>query len=267
MPWHKCQCNRLCSRFGNCCPDYGSTCEGKPAPTPAPSPPAPAPSPVTPAPAPSGPSDAEVYTFYIYRAQGSSNYPPKNVNAANLAGAMWYLQHEVVITSPPKFGISRILRYKVQTKAPSRLLDAGMNFGVRYAYDSQKCTGPGDCDTMYKKYGFFVGCNNFASMYPYPNMETHYAGGVWYSFPGEGACEGEPTGASDCTYSYVSPPDEISLEELEGGDSTAFWAELEDEQANARKVQAAADLFKTKNGNSDDLPEPRCDFSFSNFWQ
>lgn len=210
-----------------------------------------------------------MYTFYVYRAQGDASYPPKNVNAANLEGVMWYLQHEVVTQTPPKFGIKRILRYKVTTKAPERLFKAGMNFGVRYAYDSQKCTGPGDCAPLYEKYGYFVGCNNFASMYPYPNEKTAYPGGIWYSFPGEGACDGTASGADDCTYSYSWPPEEISLDELAAGasgDSASFWAKPGDEAANAKKVEVAADLFQKKYPRSEDLPTPRCDFDFNSFW-
>lgn len=181
---------------------------------------------------------------------------------------MWYLQHEVVTKDPPKYGISRILRYKVSTKAPEKLLSAGMNFGVRYAYDSQKCTGPGKCTDMYKKYGYFVGCNKFESMYPYPDEQTAYPGGVWYSLPGQGACSGAPTGADECTYSYSWPPDEISLEELAGSAGlAAFWAGPKDQAANARKVQAAADLFKTKYPSSPDLATPACDFNFHEFWR
>jgi len=253
-----CGCWPGCSRLGLCCSDYYEVCYE---PTPAPTTPAP-----TPAPLPSGPSDAPLYTFYMYRAQSNASYPPKNVNTANLAGVMWYLQHEVATESPPKFGVTRILRYKVQAKAPARLLAAGMDFGVRYAYDSQKCTGPGDCSTMYAKYGYFVGCNTFASKYPYPNMESHYAGGVWYSLPGQGACAGSPTGAADCTYGYSWPPDELTLDELAAGDSATFWANPEDSEANKRKVQRAADLFQQKYPDTALLTEPQCNFKFGKFW-
>lgn len=215
----------------------------------------------------SGPSDAPLYTFYIYRAQSDASYPPRNINAANLAGALWYLQHEVVTETPPKFGIKRILRYKVQTKAPASLLAAGMDFGVRYAYDSQKCTGPGDCTSMYAKYGYFVGCNKFESMYPYPDVETSYPGGVWYSLPGEGACEGPPTGADDCTYSYSWPPEEIALDVLDGGNSEGFWAEPGDADGSAQRVRTAADLFKALYPDAEDLADPECNFDFGKFWQ
>mmetsp|Transcript_53707 Transcript_53707/g.174666 ORF Transcript_53707/g.174666 Transcript_53707/m.174666 type:complete len:233 (-) Transcript_53707:565-1263(-) len=199
-------------------------------------------------------------------AQGSASYPPKDVNAANLAGVMWYLQHEVMITDPPKFGITRILRYKVQMRAPAGLLKKGMNFGVRYAYDSQKCTGPGKCDDMYEKYGYFVGCNKFESMYPYPSTATHFAGGIWYSFPSQGACDASPTGAADCTYSYSWPPEDISLAELQGSTKYSFWGDDDDDSANAARVQAAAGLFKQKYPRSEDLDTPPCDFNYNKFW-
>ena len=41
--------------------------------------------------------------------------------------------------------------HEVQTKTTQRMAELGMNFGVRYAYDSQKCTGPGDCWSLYKE--------------------------------------------------------------------------------------------------------------------
>mmetsp|Transcript_62498 Transcript_62498/g.179732 ORF Transcript_62498/g.179732 Transcript_62498/m.179732 type:complete len:184 (+) Transcript_62498:189-740(+) len=183
---------------------------------------------------------------------------------------MWYLQHEVVIEDPPKFGISRVLRYKVTTKAPQRLLDKGMNFGVRYAYDSGVCTGPGECYPEFSRYGYFVGCNKFESMYPYPTEETAFPGGIWYSFPGNGTrCDAdaeEPTGSDICTYNYSWPPDEVSIDELVGEDWEEFFADGEDEEANTKKVEALAALFKEKYPDTEDLEDPDCDFSFGKFW-
>jgi len=277
VPGNRCQCNSGCEQHGNCCPDVG-TCQAPPVPTPeapAPAPIAPAQTPtpaptVLPAPAPAGqPSSAETYTFYVYRTQSDASYPPKNINAANLEGAMWYLQHEVMIEDPPKFGITRILRYKVSTKAPQRLLDVGMNFGVRYAYDSGNCTGPGDCEEQYRQYGHFVGCNNFQALYPYPDEKTSFPGGVWFSFPGNGTCPGSsPTGADDCTYSYSWPPEEISLDELEeaNGGHERFWAEADSEKHAAWMVTAAASFFEKQYPDSEELETPRCDFDYGKFW-
>jgi len=212
-------------------------------------------------------SAGEMLSFYVYRAQSKSSYPPKNINAGNLAGAMWYLQHEVVIQDPPKFGINRLLRYKVEVRAPVALQKKGLSFGVRFAYDSQNCTGPGNCTKEYGRYGNFVGCNNFDSLYPYPDVQSYYPNGTWYSLPGGGACnEGPPTGTSSCTYSYSWPPEELTLEELQGKAGAGFWADAEDPQANMMKVMVAAALFAVKYPESPDLPTPACDFDFHKFW-
>merc|ERR1719203_414667 len=96
-------------------------------------------------------------------------YPFENVNAGNLPGIMWYLHNEVVGQTPRKFHISRIARYKVQTRATQPLADAGMDFGVRYAFDKGQCTGPFSCDRQWQKFGFFVGCNNLPG-WPFPQF-------------------------------------------------------------------------------------------------
>ena len=69
----------------------------------------------------------------------------------------------MVIFTPRKFGINRIVRFKVQYRAPQPLHEKGravcargfpcrgMDFGVRYAFDSGKCTGPGDCASDFDK--------------------------------------------------------------------------------------------------------------------
>lgn len=85
-------------------------------------------------------SNAPLLTFYTYRAQGTTSYPPENVNMANLAGVMWYLNNEIVGRADwggkRKFDITRILRYKVQTRATQPMMELGMNYGVRFAFDS-----------------------------------------------------------------------------------------------------------------------------------
>eukprot|EP00933_Yihiella_yeosuensis_P071114 TRINITY_DN79304_c0_g1_i1.p1 TRINITY_DN79304_c0_g1~~TRINITY_DN79304_c0_g1_i1.p1 ORF type:complete len:470 (+),score=74.81 TRINITY_DN79304_c0_g1_i1:97-1506(+) len=181
------------------------------------------------------PSESPLLSFYIYRAMGDSTYPPENINAANAAGVLWYLHNEVVFHRPRKFKITRIVRIKVQYRAPTPLHDIGMNFGVRYAFDSGKCTGPGDCDKQFEQYGFFVGCNH-VNEYPTPQFADakYYPNATWYSFPGPcndkdfkhhstscirnnpgGACSGVPTGKGDCTYSY-EPAGEISVNDMVG---------------------------------------------------
>lgn len=204
----------------------------------------------------------------MYRAvSSSSNYPPENVNTANLAGCLWYLQNEVVTQRPRKFGISRILRFKFQTKTTAALAAKGMNFGVRYAFDSGQCTGPFSCDEQWQKYGYFVGCNNLGS-WPFPEYAVHYPGAIWYSLPKQGACLGAPTGACDCTFSYTSAG-EINIDELEGPWGQSFWDNANDDGACAARLAAARTLFQLK---YPDLPPdtalsaPTCDFNRDKFY-
>jgi len=178
----------------------------------------------------------------MYRAQ-SGDYQLDNNNAADLFGVIWYLQHEVVITNPPKFGITRIMRFKMTTRAPEALYQKGMQFGARYAYDSRECTGPGICEQEYKKYGYFVGCNNLGE-WPYPKFDVHYSSGIWYSLPSAGDCAGIPTGANDCTWSH-EPAGYITLADLMKA-SPALKDNGPDDgslDANWGKVAAAANLF------------------------
>jgi hypothetical protein len=171
-----------------------------------------------------------IYTFLGYRALPSDDeFEFKDVNIGNLAGVMWYLHNEVVAVQPRKYGIARIVRAQFKVTAPNELLSVGMHFGVRFAYDSGMCNGAGkkewqgngSCDPFYKKYGFFVGCNNLNS-YPFPmasqGFPNHYPSARWYSLPGESCCgEGDlvPTGDPDCIYSYKLAG-EINISELAG---------------------------------------------------
>eukprot|EP00439_Symbiodinium_sp_Y106_P071356 s179_g12.t2 len=158
------------------------------------------------------PSDAPLYTFYMYRAVSDTVYPPMNVNTANLAGVLWYLHNEVVERSPRKFGITKIIRLKVQTRATQPLWEKGMNFGVRFAFDAGQATGPFECGRdeygpklcqgafnssfdvgmhngsvtqafEWDTYGYFVGCNVLGH-FPFPNYKIYYPNAVWYSLPG-----------------------------------------------------------------------------------
>jgi len=106
---------------------------------------------------PTGPSQM---TFYMYRAQGEDDYPLENVNAADLAGLMWYLHNEVVVAAPRKFGITRILRYKTTVQNTQEFYDTrAKQFAPFFAFDSAKCTAP-DCGSTWESYGFVVGCQN-----------------------------------------------------------------------------------------------------------
>lgn len=265
------------------------------------------------------PSKAPLNTFYMYRAQGVTSYPPENVNMASLAGVMWYLHNEIVGRADwgyrRKFDITRILRYKVQTRAPQTLFEAGMNFGVRFAFDSGQCTGPFSCDEAWQNYGYFVGCNRFGNFtsFPFPNFPVAYQG-VWYSLPGKcpqmkymdkskagskgedclenqpgGFCQGEPTGAADCTYNFEAAG-EISLDELEGitdynafiaagnkeydritdhGTGMTFWNSINDQKLAAWRVDQATKLFE-KHYPGSSLPDnnwEKCDFNYNAFYQ
>jgi len=229
------------------------------------------------------PSDGDVLTFYMYRAMTNQDYELENINAANLEGAMWYLQHEVVSGAygpGMKYGISRILRLKVKVKATQPLIDLGMNFGVRVAFDFAQCTGP-SCDFNWRNFGYNVGCNKLGG-YPYPQFDTHYHGAIWYSLPGKcpsktfwsrdescevaepgGRCAGTPTGTWNCTWNYERAG-EIPVSALyEGTNMTAFWADPKDEDANAKKVAVARKLFEEKYGKDPDVPP--CDFNLLSF--
>merc|ERR1712060_828390 len=162
------------------------------------------------------PSDGALLSFYMYRSQSDADYPLENVNAGSLPGIMWYLQNEVVsgaYGTEDKFGITRIMRLKVQVKATQPLLDKGMNFGSRVAFDSGKCTGP-DCDFDWNMYGYNVGCNNLGD-WPFPKYETHYKGATWYSLPGEcpsvsylekGQCNKGQEPGGKCSGTPISTP-------------------------------------------------------------
>jgi len=246
-----------------------------------------------------------IHTFYMYRAQGGDDYPLANVNTANLGGVLWYLHNEVVKDSPRKFGITRITRFKVSTTSPDKLASRGMNFGVRFAYDSQKCTGagpwngPGSCDKYYQEYGNFVGCN-LLGKYPFPmasqGFPVHYGGAKWYSLPKEGACKCEegkacaPTGAVDCTYTAEWAGD-IYLQDLEGignydgfvgsgqkeydqgqdaGVGNSFWNQKFDDYLCWQRIQATDAFFQRAHPEypgDREMPEPDCDFSCTDFYR
>jgi len=220
----------------------------------------------------------------MYRSQSDANYELENVNTGNLAGIMWYIQNEVVsgaYGTTNKFGISRIMRLKVLMRATQPLVDKDMNFGVRVAFDSGKCTGP-KCDMDWSKYGYNVGCNNLGD-FPFPKYDTHYEGGIWYSLPGEcpsesyldeddqcnarepgGKCSGIPTGDGDCTWNYEHAG-EIYLTDLYSNSSKSeFWSGANDAAANQQKVKVARDLFEAKYGQ--DPPAPSCDFNYDKFY-
>ncbi|CAK0795738.1 unnamed protein product [Prorocentrum cordatum] len=241
-----------------------------------------------------------VFTYYMYRAQGNVDYPWRSVNTGNLAGVMWYLHNEVVPFKPRKFGIERIVRMKVQTTSTKALYERGLNFGVRFAYDSGQCTGAGpingisSCRDDYARLGHFVGCN-YLGDYPFPmavkGFDSAYDQGVWYSLPKEGACDGIPTGEDDCTYSaeeagsifigdlydmgddywswYGSPDSREYVEAWDTGSGTDFWKGKSDMESNRKRVQRAFALFEEKYPDmpsQEDYPDPVCDFNCKRFY-
>jgi hypothetical protein len=268
-------------------------------------------------------------------------YPPINVNMGSLAGVLWYLHHEVVIQYPRKFHISRIVRFKIQMRATQPLLDLGINFGPRMAFDSGQCTGPHVCGRdptaseprpsfcgggflrqydanitdvsgkpfngsyEYSKFGYNVGCNNLGE-YPFPMYKVYYPGAIWYSLPGPcpgktwkdqsseckmehpgGLCEGEPTGAGNCTWSYEYMG-QVTLDAFTGdvgklhsqggreydpitdkGIRTSFWNGINSTKANAKRIAAVRALFAEAYPNQtldEDMPAPPCDFNFGEFY-
>ncbi|CAK0790733.1 unnamed protein product [Prorocentrum cordatum] len=218
-----------------------------------------------------------VFTFYMYRSQGNVDYPWRSVNTGNLAGVLWYLHNEVVTSTPRKFGIQRIVRMKVQTTSTKALSERGLNFGVRFAYDSGNCTGAGpingysSCRGFYARLGHFVGCN-YLGDYPFPmaskGFPSYYDRGIWYSLPKAGNCDGVPTGEDNCTYSteeagsvdiddlygmgsnfsawYNDPNSREYVAELDTGIGSDFWKGKTDMEANNKRVKRAFELFDEK---------------------
>lgn len=193
---------------------------------------------------PEGPT---LMTFYMYRAQGVEDYPPENVNMADLAGVLWYLHREVVSSVPRKFHITRILRFKVTMKNTQDLYDRHpKQFGPFVAFDSATAHGRTD---IWRKYGFLVGCQivdkalfNYAPPCDQPEDSPSCHSGTWYSLPGAcpekkmehkypgcslmwpgGRCPSAVvTGQHDCTY-WAELAGEISLDELEGIKDYKHW--------------------------------------------
>lgn len=140
-------------------------------------------------------------TFYVYRAGSKTAYPMENVNAADLAGVMWYLHNEVVVSTPRKYSIDRIRRYKVTLKNTQEFWNVHhRNFGAFLAFDAARCTTP-ICGSIFSQYGFIVGCQVLPiDVAPYLGTAMTQVNGackgedcnapVWYSLPGPCPTEG-----------------------------------------------------------------------------
>lgn len=242
----------------------------------------------------------------MYRVQSTEDYDPENQNMANLAGAMWYLHNEIVNNRwQRRYRKTRIQRFKITTQATQPLIDDGMNFGVRFAFDWGECTGPWNCTDAFRKYGYFVGCNK-AEEFPTQQWKgkIFYQNASWYSLPGpcsskpfwehEGECMLEdPGGACDkvngmgnCTYSYEKAG-EISIDELEGissfeafaaaggweynnqtdkGVHMDFWDDKYNASACDQRIAHASDLFRQKYAEQAELLEIPCDFNKLEFY-
>ncbi|CAK0818296.1 unnamed protein product, partial [Prorocentrum cordatum] len=105
----------------------------------------------------SGPT---VISFYLYRASGDTNYPLENVNVGNLAGVLWYLHNEIVVSPMRKYNIDRIKRFKIRMKPVVEFWNVHhANFGPFMAYDAARCSTP-SCKDVYDLYGYIVGCQS-----------------------------------------------------------------------------------------------------------
>lgn len=181
-------------------------------------------------------------SYYMYHAVDDQNYPLGSADIASLAGVMWYIHNEVVECTPRgtctrKFGISRILRYRLVMRNPDSVFaERAGQFGRFVMFDKAKCTsggpdGESGCEGWWEKYGYFVGCSIPASKTPGDN--PYGPNSAWYSLPGPcpekdftaksptcmkqqpgGECE-NPDGSNTCTWS-AEPAGEVTIDELEG---------------------------------------------------
>jgi len=201
-------------------------------------------------------------TFYMYRASNEASFPLESVNAADLSGVLWYLHREVVVSTPRKYGIDRIRRFKVTVRNTQELFNVHhRTFGAFLAFDASRCTSP-LCGSVFAQYGFIVGCQVIdpsVAAYRASNLAVKPANcrdgqcnlPVWYSLPGpcplqalsvdkngaDGIYKTKPadcvqqfpgghcqhaTGAADCTYS-VEEAGYILLNELVGIRNYTYW--------------------------------------------
>lgn len=193
-------------------------------------------------------STAPLMTFHLFRVQSDTNYSCcANADLTTAGAAMFYLHNEIVWHAKSRSGTNfadpktRIVRYKVMTKATQPLFDLGMNFGVMNEFDITECTGPFECEN-FKRFGYTVGCENWvegsAANFPHQKWNTlnKYPEAAWFSLPGPcpmaklgqkskgcletqpgGKCPGEmePNGQGDCTYN-TQYAGEIKIDKLVG---------------------------------------------------
>lgn len=223
-------------------------------------------------------------------------YELDSVDCANLAGELYYLNHEVVSSSCPRhYGITRILRLKVTMRSTLEVYNSGsvhpMFIGF-ITFDFGACSGRG-CSEIWAKYGYNPGCQPTTSA---DWGDFRYPHGVWYSFPGAcpsrkighkiSTCRAQepggncvsPTGAHNCTWT-LEPAGEVRLDELTGienytefcekhkreyvletdkGVGFNFWDGRGDPSKCKERLRIAEELFAKKYPDMPSYPDPPC---------
>lgn len=170
-------------------------------------------------------------TFYMYRAQSAQIYPLENLNAADLAGVMWYLHNEVIVSTPRKYSIDRIRRYRVTLRNTQEFWNTHHRlFGAFLAFDAARCTTP-ICGDIFKQYGFIVGCQILpTNVAPYLGGSKTQVNGackdpfcnapVWYSLPGQCPTQGlrnNEIAGNKGTQDVMKSKEESCIKEQPGG--------------------------------------------------
>eukprot|EP00928_Gymnodinium_smaydae_P063633 TRINITY_DN47153_c0_g1_i1.p1 TRINITY_DN47153_c0_g1~~TRINITY_DN47153_c0_g1_i1.p1 ORF type:complete len:747 (+),score=125.56 TRINITY_DN47153_c0_g1_i1:91-2241(+) len=239
------------------------------------------------------------FTFYMYHASSgaSPTNDGENTNMASLAGVLWYLHNEILVSCPRRYNISKIKRFRVTMKPTQQLYFATKrNFGPYSAFDYGKCTAP-DCDQAWGKYGYVVGCQQLST-----SVAAYSPNPTLYSLPGAcpdavwpdktqackeqqvgGACaSAAEVGTGACTY-HAEPAGEVDISELAGisdyddfcargnseyvpdwdaGRGATFWDRKMDPRRCAERIEALQTRFRTQFGTMPtSYGEPLCDSS------
>lgn len=218
-------------------------------------------------------SAAPLHVFYLYTVSDvQSKQPEGDFNAGDVH----------VVVSQLAFGAhmqnASIHRFKVRARATTDLFGEGRHFGPGFVYDNGRCegrcrcgrcSGPGDCDARYRKYGFVPGCG---AMPERPEQCDDGAApkrrsGLRFSLPAQGRCSGDPTGDKHCTWS-LEASGHLTIEELQGAvigassaadASRALRREPRSLAANAWRAGAILWAFANKYpSETDNLLTPNC---------
>lgn len=132
-------------------------------------------------------------SFYMYRAQSDEDFPMENVNLGDLPGVMWYLHNEIIVSTPRKYNVTRLMRFRVTMKTTQESYNlVHQQFGQFTAFDSGMCTVP-SCAQIFQRDGYVVGCQNtdssaglgnYVSLSSVPCTPPNCKEGTWYSLPG-----------------------------------------------------------------------------------